>query len=145
MIVVRSQPESATITKLFPTGAERTIVIGIILAGFYFRLANIFDQAPLSIDDNYYVTWPKEMLAGSGFPGIMKPLWVTMVAMGNLVMGYRLYVAALLSVFCGTLTVAVMYRLGSRLFGRSTGIYAAVLSASLLTYIHLMVNLLLIY
>ena len=137
MIVVRSQPESATITKLFPTGAERTIAIGIILAGFYFRLANIFDQAPLSIDDNYYVTWPKEMLAGSGFPGIMKPLWVTMIAIGYLVMSYRLYVAALLSVFCGTLTVAVMYRLGSRLFGRSTGIYAGVLSASLLTYIHL--------
>jgi len=136
-IVGHFKPQSANTTQLRPIAVERIFAMGIVMVGFYFRSANIFDQAPVSTDDYYYVTWPKEMLAGSGFPGIMKPLWVTMVAMGNLVMGYRLYVAALLSAFCGTLIVAVMYRLGSRLFGRSTGLYAGVLSASLLTYIHL--------
>ncbi len=136
-IVGPFKPHCANMTQLRPIAADRIFAMGIVMVGFYFRFANIFDQAPVSIDDHYYIIWPKEMLTGSGFPGIMKPLWVTMIAMGNLVMGYRTYVASLLSAFSGTLTVAVTYRLTSRFLGRSAGLYAGVLSASLLPDIHL--------
>ena len=124
-------------TQIRSALTHRNIAIAIVLVAFYFRFKNVFDQSPVSIDSNYYVIWAKDLLTGSGFPGIMKPLWVIMVAMGYAAMGYRLWVASLLSAFCGTLIVAVMYRLGRRYLGSSAGLYAGMLSASLLTYIHL--------
>jgi len=134
---VPPEVNSATLTQIRSALKHKNIAIVIVLVAFYFRFKNVFDQSPVSIDSNYYVIWAKDLLTGSGFPGIMKPLWVIMVAMGYVAMGYRLWVASLLSAFCGTLIVAVMYRLGRRYFGRSAGLYAGMLSASLLTYIHL--------
>ncbi len=116
----------------------RIVVIGIVLVGFYLRVVNVFDQTPVNIDDMYYTSWPRDMVSAHNFfPMQHKPLWQLMVAVGYVFLGNHLFVAPLLSVFFGTLTIATLYRLGCRLFGETNALYAAALSASLLTYIHL--------
>ena len=112
------------------------IVIFIALAGFALRIVNILDQVPLTLD-SHTVFEAKLMSHGpSIFPGTLKPLWKATVALGYSLLGLRLFVASIISVFSGTLAIALIYKLTERLFGKWSGVYAAATCASMLSFIH---------
>jgi len=78
----------------------------------------------------------KDMVVNSAFPGVSKPLWQLIVAFGYKVMGFRLFVGSLWSVYFGTTIIALIYKLGRRLFNSDAGLYAALFTASMLTFVH---------
>ena len=114
---------------------SRIPVLLIILAGFCLRIMNVFDAAPLSRDD-YTIFEAKTFMTGAMYPGSLKPLWQVMIALGYDVMGWRFFVAPLLSVFLGTLAIALSYTISHRMFKGMSGVYAASFCASLLSFIH---------
>jgi hypothetical protein len=101
-------------------------------------VSNVFDQVPWDGEDFMAgrILESKDIVINSSFPGVSKPLWQLMVAFGYRVMGFRLFVGSLLSVYFGTAIIALIYKLCQRLFNSDVGFYAALFTASMLTFVH---------
>jgi 4-amino-4-deoxy-L-arabinose transferase-like glycosyltransferase len=114
------------------------IIALVILFGFYLRVSNVFDQVPWDGEDFMAgrILESKDMVINSSFPGVSKPLWQLMIAFGYRVMGFRLFVGSLWSAYFGTTIIALIYKLCQRLFNNDIGFYAALFTASMLTFIH---------
>ena len=114
------------------------IIVLVILCGFYLRVSNVFDQVPWDGEDFMAgrILESKDIVINNSFPGVSKPLWQLMVAFGYRVMGFRLFVGSLWAVYFGTAIIALIYKLCQRLFNSDVGFYAALFTASMLTFIH---------
>ena len=104
------------------------ITVLVILIGFYLRVSNVFDQVPWNGEDFMAgrILESKDMVVNSAFPGVSKPLWQLIVAFGYKVMGFRLFVGSLWSVYFGTTIIALIYKLGRRLFNSDAGLLSLI-------------------
>ena len=114
------------------------IMLVIIVVGFYLRISNVFDQVPWNGEDFMAgrILESKQIVTDGVFPGVSKPLWQLMVAMGYQIMGFRLFVGSLLSVMFGTLIIALVYKYCRMLVNNTAGVTAALFTSCMLTFIH---------
>lgn len=117
---------------------SRQASIGILVFALVARVAHVltirdyplFDVLPL--DSESYDTWARQIVAGEwmrGRPFYQAPLYAYFLAALHWITGGDLLAPRLANALLGTVTVALVIRLGGRTFGAWTGVLAGLLCA----------------
>jgi len=124
-----------------PALVERLVLAALLMLALALRLPPLL-RDPLHTDEALYATWGQRIATGLD-PWLLKgpvfkpPLWPYLLAGGFLVLGVSplsspiaiRFVARLPGLAAGLLGIALVYRLGGRLYGRRAAMVAALVMA----------------
>jgi hypothetical protein len=116
--------------------AKTILLVALLtLAAFVLRITNFAQQPFLGWDDAIFAVQGRHLLE-TGRLGYTwgRPLHVLLIAGMYGLVGTRSSAGSLVSIFLGTLTVPVIWRLGTRTFGAAAALASAVLLAG--SYVH---------
>jgi len=132
------------INSRYNINSQFFLLVPILIVASYLRVHNLFDQAYLTLDDQYYSQWGIEFIelfraggeTGNLGQGAAKMGWTLATAFSQLVFGTRPYALLLVSAFMGIVSIPVVYVLGKRWFSQDIGMVSAVLLSGSLYHIH---------
>ena len=133
----RIRQESLSVPAVRNTGTGKLLFL-VLFLGLAIRLAYLFlSQAspfyePLLLDPAYYHDWAGRIAAGNWidppvFYGL--PLYPFFLGFCYKLFGGSLFMAKLVQIFLGVATIALVYKIGVKLFSKNVGLLAAALAA----------------
>ncbi len=133
----RVRQESLPVPVAKNAGSGKLLFV-VLFLGLTVRLAYLFfSQAspfyePLLLDPAYYHEWAQRIAAGNWidppvFYGL--PLYPFFLGLCYKVFGGSLFMAKLVQIFLGLATIALVYKIGVKLFSENVGLLAAGLAA----------------